>query len=293
MKKCFGMVAAITLTILLLMNPGSTTALADYDYTEDPDAIEKTADSVFMLKIFSEDNRQIAIGSAFLAFDNNMLVTNYHVVEDAAYITAVSDDQNSYTVSSVCKYDPVLDIALLQIDGISAITPLSFDTEETLKRSMKVVAIGSPAGLMNTISIGNISGFYHTDSKNWIQFTAPISSGSSGGPLLNDKGLVIGVTTATYASAQNVNMAVRASDVVKLYKQWDKKTKAVSLKNNKTYTQINLTTGNQTENACVYVTSSGTKYHQNPNCSKMRNPIKIDLLEAIEKGYEPCSKCYR
>ena len=43
----------------------------------------------------------------------------------------------------------------------------------------------------------------------------------------------------------------------------------------------------------VWVTKSGKKYHNNPNCSKMSSPIEMDLLEAIEKGYEPCGKCYK
>ena len=191
-------------------------------FSENPDAVERTADSVFMLEVYGKNRSRMAIGSGFIAFENNLIVTNYHVIEGGSYIIANSDDNERYPVISVGATDEKLDIAFLRLGPEVSYTPLILDPDMELKRSMRVVAIGSPAGLMNTISIGNISAFYHDSTKDWIQFTAPISSGSSGGPLLNDEGKVIGVTTATYTSAQNVNMAVRASDVVKLYKSWTK-----------------------------------------------------------------------
>ena len=156
-----------------------------------------------------------------------------------------------------------------------------------------MVAIGSPAGLRNTISIGNISAFYTQGGKDWIQFTAPISSGSSGGALFNDEGEIIGITTATYASAQNVNLAVKVEEVIKLYNRWDKQT-IVRMGDMRGYSYPAVTqTQDTAEGSVVWVTAGGKKYHNNPNCSKMRNPIQIDLLEAIEKGYEPCGKCYK
>ena len=146
---------------------------------------------------------------------------------------------------------------------------------------------------MNTISIGNISAFYTREGKNWIQFTAPISSGSSGGALFNDEGEIIGITTATYASAQNINMAVRAEDVIRLFNQWDRRT--VSRLGNtggSSYPKVSSTKP-ATDGTRVYVTPSGRKYHNNPTCSKMTSPVEIDLMEAIERGYEPCGKCYK
>ena len=156
-----------------------------------------------------------------------------------------------------------------------------------------MVAIGSPAGLRNTVSLGNISAFYTEGGKDWIQFTAPISSGSSGGVLLNDEGEVIGITTATYASAQNVNMAVKVGEVIRLYSKWDGKTlSGIGNMKGYSYPSVTQTTGTGEGNT-VWVTATGSKYHNNPNCSKMRSPVQIDLMEAIERGYQPCGKCYK
>ncbi len=75
-------------------------------------------------------------------------------------------------------------------------------------RGQKVVAIGSPLGLFNSVSDGIISGFRVVDNVDMIQFTAPTSHGSSGGALLNMYGEVIGISTAGFDNAQNINLAV-------------------------------------------------------------------------------------
>lgn len=77
-----------------------------------------------------------------------------------------------------------------------------------LVRGQKVVAIGSPEGLFNTVSDGIISAFRTIDGVNMIQFTAPISSGSSGGAVLNMYGEVIGISTSGIDDGQNINFAV-------------------------------------------------------------------------------------
>lgn len=288
MRKSAALILAILLVCLAVIS-----SAAEYRFSEDADAIENAADSVFMLEVYSSSNRQIAVGSGFVVFRSDLLATNYHVIEDGAYVIAVSDDSQRYSVSRVCAYDKNLDTAILQFDTVTNVRPLELCATDQLKRGQTVVAIGSPAGLMNTISMGNISAFYKQNRKDWIQFTAPISSGSSGGALFNDQGKVIGITTATYSSAQNVNMAVRSECVAALYNGWDGKT---TIAMNRLTGQGSFTaysTEQRNERGTVYVSPSGTKYHSNPNCSKMKNAVPIDLLEAIGRGYTPCGKCFR
>lgn len=292
-KLCYRLklIVLFCISVSILLCPHIS--LGEQAFSTDADAIEKAADSVFMLEVYSYNNQRIAVGSGFVAFDSSILITNYHVIDGGAYVIAISDDKDQYLISHICCFDKGKDLAILLFDQATNVEPLPLDTDGQLKRSQTVVAIGSPAGLRNTISIGNISAFYKNDGKDWIQFTAPISSGSSGGALLNDEGEIIGVTTATYASAQNVNMAVKVEEVIKLYDSWDKKTTA-KMGNMRGYTYPTMTqTKSEAEDNIVWITTSGKKYHNNPNCSKMRSPIQIDLLEAIEKGYEPCGKCYK
>ena len=80
--------------------------------------------------------------------------------------------------------------------------------QKKLVRGQRVVAIGSPLGLFNSVSDGIISGFRAIEGVDMIQFTAPISNGSSGGAVLNMYGEVIGISTAGFDAGQNINLAV-------------------------------------------------------------------------------------
>lgn len=286
--------AWLLLSVLAVSISFSASSRSEAAFSDNADAIETAANSVFMLEVYSSRNQQIAIGSGFVAFDSSIMVTNYHVIEGGAYVVAVSDDNERFLIDKKCIVDSRKDIAILKYDRGSLALPLPLDSEGNLKRAQKVVAIGSPAGLMNTISIGNISAFYTKDGKDWIQFTAPISSGSSGGALLDNEGRVIGITTATYASTQNINMAVRIRDVIQLYNRWDRRTVSAmgNMKASPAPAAAAGSAGSTSRNV-VWVTASGRKYHSNPNCSSMRNPIEMDLMEAIGREYTPCGKCFK
>lgn len=291
-KKFFSIMLCLAVMVSLVCIQGA--AGAEYSFSSDPDAVEKAADSVFLLEVYDARNRKIASGSGFVVFQPSVMATNYHVIEDGAYLIAVSDDADQYVIDQVCIADKDLDLAILQFHPSNSVRPLEYDASGNLKRSQTVVAIGSPAGLKNTVSIGNISAFFKQGKKNWIQFTAPISSGSSGGVLLNDQGKIIGITTATYASAQNVNLAVRVSALVELYQKWDQRTtRPLGEVTGRGGMQNSFTENAPASPDTVWVTPSGKKYHSNPNCSKMKSPIEISLAEAIAGGYEPCGKCYK
>ena len=291
-NKLSATICFLAVMTVLLFQPGS--AAAEYSFSSDADAVERAADSVFMLEVYDARNNQIAVGSGFVIFQPDLMATNYHVIEDGAYIVAVGDDMDRYVVEEVCVANKKLDLAILRFSPAKSIAPLPYDASDNLKRSQTVVTIGSPAGLKNTVSLGNISAFFEQDSKNWIQFTAPISSGSSGGVLLNDQGKVIGITTATYATAQNVNLAVRVSTLVDLYNQWDgHSVRRLSQVTGHSSGSFAASSVPMQSTGKVWITKSGKKYHNNPTCSKMKSPVEIDLLEAIENGYEPCGKCYK
>ena len=98
-------------------------------------------------------------------------------------------------------------MAIIRIDRQLSPLPV-YDGSKKLVRGQKVVAIGSPLGLFNSVSDGIIAGFREIDNITMIQFTAPISHGSSGGALLNMYGEIIGLSTAGIDDGQNINLAV-------------------------------------------------------------------------------------
>ena len=136
------------------------------------------------------------------------ILTNNHVASGGKYYSVrIEDDDEKYNTDEVIKYNPVLDLAIIRIDRKLKPIPI-YKGKEKLVRGQKVVAIGSPLGLFNSVSNGIISGFRVIDRVDMIQFTAPISHGSSGGAVLNMYGEVIGISTAGIDSGQNINLAM-------------------------------------------------------------------------------------
>ncbi len=215
MKK---VVCAVMIAVILL---AGMCAYAS-GFSQDPDRIEQAAKSVLMLEIYDRQGRLIATGSGFVAFDSGTLVTNYHVIEDAYRILAISDDDQSFSITKVFCADEETDIAILGFENKTTLEPLTLWADENLKRGAAVVAIGSPKGRKNTVSKGDIGAISTDMGVLMIQFTAPISHGSSGGALFNDEGKVIGITSATLkAESQNINFAVHSAVVKAMYQAWD------------------------------------------------------------------------
>ncbi|MGN0637330.1 MAG: S1C family serine protease [Huintestinicola sp.] len=172
------------------------------------------ASSVVMINLHNSRGRVIGSGSGIIIGRGGYILTNFHVAGGArSFSVQLENDENIYRTSEIIKYHPNLDLAILRIDR--QLTPLKFYSgRDELRRGQKVVAIGSPLGLFNSVSDGIISGFREINGVDMIQFTAPISGGSSGGALLNMHGEVIGISTAGFSKGQNLNLAVGYKDII-------------------------------------------------------------------------------
>jgi S1-C subfamily serine protease len=168
--------------------------------------IAELADSVFLIESYDKNLQLLGTGSGFLIGSESKLVTNYHVIDGASKIVAVDYKQRKYNILIVQNYNVAEDLAILKIDYKIGMPGLELGDSSLLKLGEEVVAIGSPEGLQNTISNGLVSGF--RDNGKMIQTTAPITFGSSGGPLLDMYGRVIGVTSAMLDGPGNLNFAV-------------------------------------------------------------------------------------
>ena len=119
----------------------------------------------------------------------------------------LEEETEVFYTNELIKYNQDLDLAILRMEKRRAPIPI-YRGPEPLVRGQKVVAIGSPLGLFNTVSDGIISGFRTVGRRSMLQFTAPTSHGSSGGALLDVYGNLIGVITAGFDDGQNLNLAV-------------------------------------------------------------------------------------
>ncbi|MBP3959530.1 tetratricopeptide repeat protein [Gemmata sp. G18] len=167
--------------------------------------------------------RASGTGSGFLVGTQRLIATNYHVVAKAYSAHIVLPDKTKVAVVGVAAFDRDADLALLALVGQVDASPLELAEGGLPAVGAKVYAIGNPLGLANTLSDGLVSGHRQIDRITEIQTTAPISPGSSGGPLLAADGKVVDVTTATFRSGQNLNFAVPASSVAHLLLQWNAK----------------------------------------------------------------------
>ena len=166
------------------------------------------ASSVVMIVIHDQSGEIAGTGSGIMVGKDGYILTNNHVASGGGfYDIRIEEDDQVYTTDELIKYNPVLDLALLRIQRRLKPIPV-YGGEKHLVRGQKVVAIGSPLGLFNSVSDGIISGFRSVDGVDMIQFTAPISHGSSGGAVLNMYGEIIGISTAGIDRGQNINLAV-------------------------------------------------------------------------------------
>jgi serine protease Do len=162
------------------------------------------------------------LGSGFVAAADGKIVTNFHVIEGATQASIVTSDRVEHKDVEVIALDKAHDLAVLRI-GARKLKPLALGDSSLAKAGEHVVAIGNPLGLGGTISDGLLSAIRELPNLTVLQISAPISPGSSGGPVFNDHGEVIGVSTFLLSGGQNLNFAIPI-DVVKPLLAGDKGT---------------------------------------------------------------------
>ena len=157
-------------------------------------------------KNFGDNNQQrraASLGSGFIIDKAGIVVTNFHVIENAEEITVTLSDETAFT-AEVLGQDQKTDIAVLKIDpGETELTAVTFGDSDSLRVGDWVLAIGNPFGLGGTVTAGIVSArgrdIGNGPYDDFIQTDASINRGNSGGPLFNTDGEVIGINTAIFS----------------------------------------------------------------------------------------------
>lgn len=166
-----------------------------------------TFPSVVLLVMEDERGQPVALGSGFFVKEN-VIASNLHVVEGASRGYAKLVGQKAkYNIVGVVGLDTKHDLVLLAVENATAPT-LKLGDSSKVAVGDSIFAVGNPEGLEGTFSQGIISGIRQIDTNSLLQITAPISPGSSGGPVLDSEGKVIGVAVATFKDGQNLNFAI-------------------------------------------------------------------------------------
>lgn len=175
--------------------------------------LARLAVSVVMIAVHDSKGDIASTGSGIAIGRDGYILTNCHVASGGRkFSVRLENEDKIFKTKEIIKYNPDLDMAVIRID--KQLEPLKIYSGSELVRGQRVVAIGSPLGMFNSVSDGIISGLRRVGEMDMIQFTAPISGGSSGGALLNMYGEVIGMSTAGIEGGQNLNLAVSCTQII-------------------------------------------------------------------------------
>jgi len=177
--------------------------------------------SVVFIGVYDSQENLVLFGSGFFISSDGLLITNYHVIEKAYSAVIKRIDGKFYDEVYLISYDEDKDIALLKVNEANSPFSILGDSQ-TASQGDKVITIGNPQGFQNTVSDGIISAIRDVEGIKLFQITCPISQGSSGGPLYNLRGDVIGITTLSSDIGQNLNFAIPINYIGPLQKDQDK-----------------------------------------------------------------------
>ncbi|MGD0649985.1 MAG: tetratricopeptide repeat protein [Verrucomicrobiia bacterium] len=190
---------------------------------------KKARPAVLLLVVSDATGKEIATGTGFLVSSDGKLITNHHVIENAASAVAKAENGALFPVEGVLADDPKNDLVLLKLKGkaesdeTQPIHPaanlpfLPLGNSDKVEVGTRIAVIGSPLGLEGTLSEGIVSAVREfMGDQRLLQVTAAISPGSSGSPVLSAKGNVVGVASALLRGGQSLNFAVPAEIARKL-----------------------------------------------------------------------------
>lgn len=182
------------------------------------DIVQQSTDAIVRIEA-ADDTTGEKVGTGFILQEDGLIATNLHVVAGTKDIRVKLHDGTPYQVTHVAGIDPGRDLAVLRIQPTRPLKTLRLGDSDQMSAGDTVIAIGNPLGVFDySVTSGLISQVRAVCGANedkcppggltLLQISAPISQGSSGGPLFNQFGEVVGVTTLIVAQGQSINFAV-------------------------------------------------------------------------------------
>jgi len=171
--------------------------------------------SVVLVTVDDARGRPLGSGSGFVV-DKDVVATSFHVLKggSAGAVRLVGESATS-KIAGLLSYDAANDVALLSVPGLEA-PPLTLGDSDAAVIGDKIFVVSNPQDLEGTFSEGIVSGKRKLQNVRLLQITAPISSGSSGGPVLDGHARVVGVATSSLRGGQNLNFAITTDYVASL-----------------------------------------------------------------------------
>ncbi len=188
-----------------LILPG-TCAAGSGDANTIAETFSRSKDSIVL--VGASKGKGQNLGSGFVVHPDGYILTNFHVPSRSRSIYVKFANGRIYKGATVVRSDYDKDLALLKV-GTRGLRPLTLGDSDAVVTGQRVFTIGNPLGLEYTVSDGLVSSIRTTDKgKKFLQISVPLSNGSSGGPLFDMDGKVIGVAVGSNTQGQNLNFAV-------------------------------------------------------------------------------------
>ncbi|RXG63381.1 tetratricopeptide repeat protein, partial [Candidatus Atribacteria bacterium 1244-E10-H5-B2] len=190
-----------------------------------PSLIKKIKPSVVIVFAYDNKGEFLKLGNGFFISQNGDIITNYHLLQEASSAEIKTSDGKTYPITYIIAKDEQNDITRLSVDIPSKyVLPLSL-SETIPEIRERIIVYGNPLELENPGSDGIVSSVREIfNYGKIIQITAPISPGSSGSPVLNMKGEVIGIATFQFIEGRKLNFAIPSERIASLNLAGEKKT---------------------------------------------------------------------
>ena len=190
-----------------------------------PSIIKRIKPSVVIIFAYDDKGEFLKLGSGFFISQSGDVITNYHVIQGASSAEIKTANEKTYPITYIVAGDEQNDLICLSVNIPSQyVYPLSL-SKTSPEVGERIIVYGSPLGLENTVSDGIVSAIRDIpDYGRIIQITAPISPGSSGSPVLNMQGEVIGIASFQMIEGQNLNFAIPSERIANLILSKEKET---------------------------------------------------------------------
>jgi len=221
--------------------------------------MKNTKDSIY--KIITADGT----GTGFKVESRDFLITNYHVIKGSKTVAVEDHHQNRY-LAKVAMVNPEVDLAFLHVEDLKATKgTIKLEEDNQVSNLQTIFINGFPFGMPFTVTEGIVSSPNQPmKGRNFIQTDAAVNPGNSGGPMLNENGVLVGVTTSKFTEADNVGFGIKHTDVIKQINEYNFDDVKYRVKCN----------------SCDNYTVEESEF-----CSNCGNNIDISVFEEFEKSH--------
>jgi hypothetical protein len=203
--------------VLVILATGLVRAQSIQTRKNIPEIARAVRGAVVSIVMSDNGGQPVAQGTGFVVSEDGRIVTNYHVIEEGSSAIVKLPDGALFPVDRLLAADKDRDIAIIKAHGKN-FHVVSLGDSDRVQVGDEVVAIGNPLSLDSTVSNGIVSAVrtVQEEGGKFLQVTTPISPGSSGGPLFNMEGQVVGITSMHLQGGENLNFAIPINDVKRL-----------------------------------------------------------------------------